>query len=123
MWFLSLLLVADFAAAGLHQFLPRCSGVLTRISFSADTRPVRYFGGLVIASALAYVPLAVAFTPMAWLAFGPFALHLSRPLRYAVYFFAGVGIGACGIEPSLFEPDGMLVRRWAAWLVAALKWL
>jgi hypothetical protein len=41
-------------------------------------------------------------------------------LHYAVYFFAGVGIGACGIERGLFAPDGALVRRWAVWLVAAL---
>jgi glucans biosynthesis protein C len=81
---------------------------------------MRYFAGLVIASALAYVPLAVAFTPSAWLAFGPFGFQLSRPLHYAVYFFAGVGIGACGIERGLFAPDGALVRRWAVWLVAAL---
>jgi surface polysaccharide O-acyltransferase-like enzyme len=44
-------------------------------------------------------------------------------LHYAVYFFAGVGIGAGGIERGLFAPDGALVRRWAAWLVAALGFL
>jgi hypothetical protein len=85
MWFLWLLLVADFVAAGLHEFLPRWGDVLIRFSFSAGARPMRYFAGLVIASALAYVPLAVAFTPSAWLAFGPFGFQLSRPLHYAVY--------------------------------------
>ena len=80
---------------------------------------MRYFVGLVIASALAYVPLALAFTPSAWAAFGPFGFQLSRPLHYAVYFFAGVGLGACGIERGLFAPDGVLTRRWPQWLIAA----
>jgi len=75
---------------------------------------------LVSASALAYFPLAIAFTPSAWAAFGPFAFQLSRPLHYAVYFFAGVGLGACGIERGLFRPRGALVRCWAVWLIAAV---
>jgi hypothetical protein len=120
MWFLWLLLAADFAAAGLHEFLPRWGGVLIRFSFSAGGRPVRYFAGLVIASALAYVPLAVAFTPSAWVAYGPFGFQLSRPLHYVVYFFAGVGVGACGIEHGLFASDGVLVRRWRVWPMVAL---
>ena len=107
----------------LHHYLPRWGDVLIRLSCSADARPVRYFAGLLIASALAYVPLAVAFTPSAWFAFGPFGFQLSRPLHYAVYFFGGVGIGACGIERGLFAPDGALVRRWAACAVAALGFL
>ena len=119
MWFLWLLLAADFAAAGLHEYAPRWGSPLMRVSSSAGSRPGRYFAGLLIASAVAYVPLAVAFTPSAWTAFGPFGFQLSRPLHYAVYFFAGVGIGACGIERGLFAPHGALVRRWAVWLVAA----
>ena len=120
MWFLWLLLVADFAAAALHRFAPRCGKALIRVSSSASTRPTRYFAGLVIASALAYVPLALAFTPSAWAAFGPFGFQLSRPLHYAVYFFAGVGLGAWGIERGLFAADGALTRYWIVWPAAAL---
>jgi hypothetical protein len=120
MWFLWLLLVADFAAVALHRFAPRWGAALIRFSSSAGRQPVRYFTGLVIASALAYVPLALAFTPSAWVAFGPFGFQLSRPLHYAVYFFAGVGLGACGIERGPFAPEGVLVRHWTLWLIAAL---
>jgi acyltransferase-like protein len=119
MWFLWLLLAADFAVAGLREYAPRWGSALIRVSSSAGIRPGRYFAGLLIASAVAYVPLAVASTPSAWAAFGPFGFQLSRPLHYAVYFFAGVGIGACGIEHGLFAAHGALVRRWAVWLVAA----
>jgi len=61
MWFLWLLLAADFAAAGLYQYAPRWGSALIRFSSSARNRPVRYFAGLVIVSAVAYVSLAKAF--------------------------------------------------------------
>ena len=120
MWFLWLLLVADFAAVAIHQFAPRWGAALIRASSSAGTRPMRYFAGLAVASTIAYLPLALAFTPSAWAAFGPFAFQLSRPLHYAVYFFAGVGLGACGIEDGLFARAGALVRFWIFWPIAAL---
>src|SRR6202048_4487187 len=119
MWFLWLLLAAHFSAPGLHEYAPRWGSPLMRVSSSAGSRPGRYFAGLLIASAVAYVPLAVAFTPSAWAAFGPFGFQLSRPLHYAVYFFAGIGVGSCGIERGLFAPEGALVRHWAVWLIAA----
>jgi glucans biosynthesis protein C len=119
MWFLWLLLVGDFAAAAVHRFAPQWGDALIRFSSSAGFRPRRYFAVLVIASALAYVPLAVVFTPSAWAAFGPFGFQLSRPLHYATYFFAGVGIGACGIERGLFAQHNVLVRCWVVWLIAA----
>jgi glucan biosynthesis protein C len=104
MWFLGLLLVADFVSA-------------------AGARPGRYFAGFVLLSALAYVPLALAFTPSAWYALGPFGFQLSRPLHYALYFFAGVGIGAGGIERGLLAADGPLARHWPIWGVAAVTTL
>ncbi len=120
MWFLWLLLVADFAAAALHQFAPGWVNLLIRVSSAAVSHPGRYFTGFVIASALAYVPLALAFTPSAWFEQGPFAFQLSRPLHYALYFFAGLGLGAGGVEGGLLGADGPLVRRWAAWAFAAV---
>ena len=120
MWFLWLLLVADMAAAGLRQFFPRAGEGLTRFSVFAAACPMRCLAGVAIASALAYVPLALAFGPSPWVAFGPFGLQLSRPLHYAVYFFAGVALGSCGIERGLLAADGVLVRRWVLWPAAAL---
>ncbi len=119
MWFLWLLLAADFVAAGLNRYVPRWVDALIRFSSTAGARPARYFAALVIASAIAYVPLAVVFTPSAWVAFGPFGFQLSRPLHYFVYFLAGLGVGACGIERGLFAPEGALVRHWVVWLIAA----
>jgi glucans biosynthesis protein C len=120
MWFLWQLLVLAVVAAALHRCAPRWVDFLGWWSSSAATRPGRYFVGLVAASALAYVPLALVFTPWTWTEHGPFALQLSRPLLYAVYYFAGLGVGAYGLERGLLAPEGMLARRWAVWLALAL---
>jgi peptidoglycan/LPS O-acetylase OafA/YrhL len=73
-----------------------------------------------LASVLAYVPLALIFGPSEWFHRGPFAFQLSRPLHYVLYFFAGAAIGACGIERGLLAADGPLARYWAGWLAAAI---
>jgi len=119
-WFLWLLLLADIAAVGLHNLTPRWGETLVRLSSGAGAHPARYFAGLLTVSALAYIPLAVIFTASQWFQYGPFGFQLSRPLHYAVYFFAGAGIGACGIERGLLAANGRLAQRWAVWLVAAL---
>jgi hypothetical protein len=115
-WFLCVLLVLDLAAAAVFVLARHWGEALGCWS----ARPGPYLVGLVLASALAYVPLALAFTPWEWGQIGPFALQLSRPLHYALYFFAGVGIGVGGIERGLMAADGPLVRHWIAWLVAAI---
>ena len=120
MWFLWLLLVADLSAAALHRFAPGVGSRLIRLSSAAEANPARFFVGFVLASVLAYVPLALLFTPSAWFQLGPFAFQLSRPLHYALYFFAGVGLGAGGVEGGLLAADGPLMRRWVVWGIAAV---
>jgi glucans biosynthesis protein C len=115
-WFLWVLLVFDLAAAGLYMFARRWGDALGRWS----TRPELFLVGMLAASAVGYVPMALAFTPWETFQIGPFGIQLSRPLHYAVYFFAGVGIGARGIERGLLAADGLLARHWAAWLAAAM---
>ncbi len=84
-----MLLVFDSAAAALYKFARAWGNALGRLC----TDPARLVL-LLCASAVAYIPLALAFTPFEWLDIGPFAFQLSRPLHYAIYFFAGVGVGA-----------------------------
>jgi peptidoglycan/LPS O-acetylase OafA/YrhL len=120
MWFLSLLLVADFAAAGLYRIAPGLGSRLIRPSSAAAAHPAKCLALFLIAAALAYVPMALAFGPSAWFARGPFAFQLSRPLHYALYFSAGIVAGAGGLERGLLASRGSLARNWAASLVAAL---
>jgi hypothetical protein len=118
-WFLWQLLVLNLLAAGLHRSCPRCGDWLGRLAGTARSRPVWFFLGLVAVSALAYVPLALAYSPWTWTNYGPFALQLSRPLHYLVYFFTGFAIGAYGLERGLLAIDGPLARHWLRWLAAA----
>lgn len=118
-WFLWLLVLWDAMAAGAYLVLRRHGDRVLRLSHAARQRPAIFLGGLLLLSALAYVPLALIFGPASWFQAGPFAVQLCRPLHYVLYFFAGAAIGACGIERGLFAPDGPLVRRWKAWLIAA----
>jgi len=123
MWFLWQLLALTIVAACVHRFAPRSIEFLGRLSSSANSRPGRYLVGLILVSAIAYVPLALAFSPFAWSDRGPFALQLSRPLLDAVFYFAGLGVGAYGIERGLLAAKGMLARRWFVWLALALTFL
>jgi glucans biosynthesis protein C len=120
LWFLWQLVALSAIAAAIARIAPNAIPALGRWSATAGDNVARYFICLVAVSALAYVPLALAFTPWAWSNAGPFAIQLCRPLHYAVYFFAGIGVGVGGIERGLVAPDGPLARRWASWLAAAL---
>lgn len=120
-WFLWVLFVFDLSAAALYQFARRSGDALGRGAGWFGVRPAAFVTVLVTASSLAYVPLALAFTPWTWFQAGPFAFQECRPLLYAVWFFTGVGVGAHGIEHGLLAPDGWLARRWraAAWWALA----
>ena len=121
-WFLWQLLVINIAAVAVFRFAPAWGEHLGRLSAAGAADPPRYFAGLAFGCELGVLrgQLALAFTPWAWKSFGPFSLQLCRPLHYAVYFFAGVGIGVHGLERGLLSVDGLLARHWKAWWVAFL---
>lgn len=120
LWFLWQLLALNIIAAAVHRAAPNAIPSLGRWSAAAENHFGQYLTVLVAVSALAYIPLAVLFTPWAWTDSGILALQFCRPLLYAVYFFAGVGIGVEGIERGLVSVKGVLARHWAMWLAAAL---
>jgi peptidoglycan/LPS O-acetylase OafA/YrhL len=118
LWFLWQLVAVNAIAAMLFRFAPRPVEFLARLSSNAGDHPARYFSGLVAISALVYVPFAWVFRPWDWLQIGPFSLQPAFTLHYAAYFFAGLGIGAYGIERGLLGSDAMLGQRWASWAAA-----
>lgn len=126
-WFLWVLLAFDIAAAALYRFARGWGDALGGLAGRLGKRPAASAAVLVAASALAYVPLALAFTPWTWFQAGPFAFQASRPLLYAMWFFAGVGLGAHGIERGPLASGGWLAQRWrsAGWaaLAAFAVWL
>jgi glucan biosynthesis protein C len=120
LWFLWQLLALNFAAVGLNWIAPNAIRGLGRWSAAAGQRPGFYFAALVAVSAVVYVPLALAFTPWEWSNSGLLAVQWCRPLLYGVYFFAGMGIGAEGIDFGLTAADGALARRWKLWFAVAI---
>jgi peptidoglycan/LPS O-acetylase OafA/YrhL len=119
-WFLWQLLALSALAAALHRFAPGWSEWLARLAASSRERPIRFVTGLVAASAVVYVPLAVAYSPWTWESLGPVSFQICRPLHYLVYFFAGYALGAHGLDRGLLAVDGPLARHWGWWLAASI---
>ncbi|MGO9356620.1 MAG: acyltransferase family protein [Xanthobacteraceae bacterium] len=119
-WFLCQLVAFNILAVVMHRFAPGWGERLARLVAIASENPIRFFVVLVTVSALAYVPLALAYSPFAWANFGPISFQVSRPLLYVVYFFVGFAIGARGFDRGLLACDGALARRWAAWFAIAI---
>jgi hypothetical protein len=120
LWFLWCLLVVDIVAVALCALTPNGIQYLGRISGSSKERPSRYFLVLLCASAIAYVPLSLVFRPWEWILFGPFGFQPSFALLYAVYFFAGMGIGVFDLDRGLLDTGGRLAQRWMIWLAGAI---
>jgi glucan biosynthesis protein C len=120
LWFLWQLLALNFVLVAIYLIAPAAIPALARWCAKAGKRPGVFFGVLVAVSAVAYVPLALIFTPWGWSNSGILSVQWCRPLLYGVYFFTGVGIGAAGLDVGLVNVDGALGRHWKLWLVVAL---
>ena len=118
-WFLWVLLAFGAVAAALTRVAPEWGNTLGRFAKRVQ-QPAISFGCLVAASAVAYLPLAIGLGPARWCSWGPFSVQASRPLHYAVYFFAGAALGAHGTGRGLLAKEGTLARRWPLWVVASL---
>ena len=119
-WFLCQLLALNLLVAVLRRLAPGWSERLSQWVAYVGQNPLRFFVALVFLSAVAYVPLALAYSPFTWLNVGAFSLQLSRPLCYLVYFLFGFAVGARDLDHGLLACDGALARGWLAWLAAAL---
>jgi hypothetical protein len=119
MWFLWQLLVLTIAAAAWRRLCPEAVERLGQFLSTAAAQPRLCFLALAAASIAAYVPMAILFTPWRWADAGPFAVQFCRPLLYAVYYFAGLALGAGGLERGLFAAQGPLARGWRRWLALA----
>jgi hypothetical protein len=119
MWFLWFVLALNLIAAGLYWLAPRSGKYLGQLSLYIGTHPFRFFVGLVIASALAYLPMAANFSPWQWVEFGPFAFQPAFCLEYAIYFFAGLTVGVYGFQGGLLETNETLGQQWRLWVAGA----
>jgi peptidoglycan/LPS O-acetylase OafA/YrhL len=120
LWFIAMLLAFDALAAAVHRFAPRALPRLNHFAAIAFQRPAVFFAGFMVVSAVAYLPMRIAFGADSWVKFGPFFLQTSRLLHYGLYFGAGGSIGGGDVAHSLVARDGRLACRWPPWLLAAL---
>lgn len=124
LWFLWHLIAFNLVAVGARCLAPRWTEKIGRVS---DTSPVNCFIALLVVSTLAYVPLAHFYPPWDLGQYGPFAYQPGRWLHYAVYFMAGLVVGARGLDRGILSSDGALPRRWLTWtgvaITAFLLWL
>ncbi|AZS21996.1 MULTISPECIES: acyltransferase [unclassified Caulobacter] len=119
-WFLWVLLAFGAVATAINLIAPGAIESLGRLARGADRKPGLFFLGLVIASAVAYIPMSATFTFMHWTQVGPFTVQTSRVLHYFVYFLAGVAVGAAGVGQGLTNAEGKLAKRWWAWQAAPI---
>jgi surface polysaccharide O-acyltransferase-like enzyme len=118
-WFLWLLLVFNALAALLYAINPRYLDFLGRVATWLTKRPWRLIAILAATSAVVYVPMAIAFSPWQWTAFGPFSLQICRPALYVVFFFTGVCLGSAGLDHRCLKRAEPLARSWVVVLIAA----
>ena len=119
LWFLGVLLGLTLLAVVARPMVRPAVLFVGRLSGSFDARPARLFAGWALLAIAAYVPLALAFTPWRWIDWGVFGLQLSRPALYALYYGAGLGVGAVGLGVGLLSADGLAARTWRGWAAAA----
>ena len=119
-WFVAVLLAYDCLAALLYWAMPGAADSIGPARARIFAQPPIFFLVLVTVSATAFFPMLIAFGSSYWFALGPLAIQACRALHYAVYFFAGVAVGAYGLDRSGFAPGGALARQSKLWVLLAL---
>jgi len=119
-WFCWVLLVFDLIVLQLLRTIPRCGERLGSLAGRLSDRPVKFFAALVAITAAVYAPLAFLAGPFHWTFVGPFGFQTSRILLYFVYFVAGIGVGAWGLERGLLAPQGRLSTQWPVWMLRTI---
>ncbi|MFM9864399.1 MAG: acyltransferase family protein [Micropepsaceae bacterium] len=119
-WFLWLLLAFDLLVVIVYVIVPRFGNGLAWLSANADSRPWAYAAGLIVVSGAGFLAMNLYLGYDAWVHWGPFFVQAGRVLHYAVYFFAGIGVGAYGLDRGLLDVSGKLARRWWLWLPLGL---
>jgi peptidoglycan/LPS O-acetylase OafA/YrhL len=119
-WFIWVLLAFDGIAALLFAVTPGWGGWFGRVMSGGKRGPWAFFAKLVAISAIAYIPMALVFSPLTWTAFGPFTFQTGRILHYLAYFLIGVGVGAWEMDRGPLALTGLLARRWYVWAIASV---
>lgn len=121
-WFVWVLLAFNVALVALVALIPGSVTALRWIGEATERHSLAFFFSLIVLTGIPVVFTLYTFHPdnLTWVHFGPFAIQLSRLALYFIYFLAAVGISIHGIDRGILTSDGLLVRRWAFWLLAGV---
>jgi hypothetical protein len=129
LWFVSLLFAFNLLTIIFYKLIPvnsiSSATGLNRLSATLLNRPIALFLVLLLATLVAYVPMAWIVPPFRWWMFGPFSLHASRLFLYPLYFVFGLAVGSYGIDRTALAYNGSVARLWLLWLslsVVAFFW-
>jgi hypothetical protein len=118
-WFIWFLLLLDLLAIPVYLFAPALVDAINRLSLRSRERPLLFASVLIVAAVIAYVPMLFHFGAVRWFNLGPLQVQASRVVLYGVFFLAGIGIGAIGLDEGVLSRAGDLMRRWYLWCAAA----
>ena len=118
-WFLWVLLAFGALAAISLRAFPRAFDALGRAAGTLGEKPARFALVFALACVAVYVPAAHVVGGLSWAEWGPFTVQTSRIGLHALYFLAGIAVGAHGVERGLLARDGRLAQRWKRWANAA----
>jgi peptidoglycan/LPS O-acetylase OafA/YrhL len=119
-WFIWVLLAFGCVAAALYRVAPHWAELANRATSLVLCKPYLFATILILVSGVAYVPMAAHFGPLDWKMWGPFSIQTSRLFLYAVYFAAGLIVGAGTAGQTLLLADSRLAKRWIVWVITAL---
>lgn len=119
-WFIWMLLAFDLAAAAIFSLTPDFGEIIGGLASHAREHPIRFFLLFTGIGIAVYLPMTFIHGAGYWTSIGVFQFQTSRVFLYAVYFFAGVGVGAYGINRGLLASDGIFARHWYRWAIWGL---
>lgn len=115
LWFVGALLVFDAASAVILSRDPVRLGVRRLLAVLDRWPKAMWVAAFLAVTALAFLPALLVLGPALWLTVGPFGIQASRIGLYAVFFGAGVIVGADRLA-GFFEHGW---RRWPLLAAAA----
>jgi hypothetical protein len=118
MWFLWYLIALDVCAAAIYKLAAGGNGPPARLIERITQRPRTLFVVLIAITGLAYLPLSALYSPWYWAQLGPFEVQATFAPQYAIYFLAGLAVGAQGFDRGIFDEAATPVRRWPLWTAA-----
>jgi peptidoglycan/LPS O-acetylase OafA/YrhL len=119
-WFIWVLLAFGCIAAALYRVAPHWAELANRAASLVLCKPSLFATILILVSGVAYGPMAAHFGPLDWKMWGPLSIQTSRLFLYAVYFAAGLIVGAGTAGQTLLLADSRLAKRWIVWVITAL---